>query len=87
MKPLVRLALVVMVVGFVASMGLVMYLGLPAQDIADGAAIFAIAFIAAIAGIVVFVRSNAQNIEDAVRRRDRGALWRTVLGARKPPRR
>ena len=87
MKPLARLALVAIVVGFVASMVPVMYLGLPGQDIADGAAIFAIAFIAVLVGIVAFVRSNAQNIEDTLRQRDRVALWRTVLGGRKPPRR
>lgn len=80
MKILSRIALVAMVAIFVGATSLMMWLALPRETISEGAAIFTIAFLAAIAASLAFVRSNERNIDKAVRTRDRTALKRMIFG-------
>lgn len=80
MKTLSRVALAAMVAVFVGATLGVMWIALPHETIGEGAAIFSIAFLAAIAASYFFVRSNERNIERAVRTRDRSALKRMIFG-------
>ena len=80
MKNMSRIAFAALVAVFVGATLGAMWMGLPHEVIGEGAAIFTIAFLAAIAASFAFVRSNERNIEKAIRARDRSALKRMIFG-------
>lgn len=80
MKVLSRIAFTAMTAVFVGATLGAMWIGLPNETISEGAAIFTIAFLAAIAASLAFVKSNQQSIEKVIYERDRSALRRMIFG-------
>lgn len=82
MKRNSRLFLAVILITFLGTTLGFLWLFVPHDIVNGGSVIFTLAFLAAVAAVWFFVRSNASNIEAIAQKGDLGAIKKMLIGKR-----